>query len=65
MKKTIFAWSVEELRAQFPQINFPEYQREPNLWSLLDKRRLIDSMVSGLILHLCIFMNMMTDRWTV
>ena len=45
MKKTISSWSVEELRDQFPQINFPEYQREPNLWSLLDKRRLIDSMV--------------------
>ena len=45
MKKTIFTWSVKELRDQFPQINFPEYQREPNLWSLLDKRRLIDSMV--------------------
>ena len=45
MKKTISSWSVEELRDQFPRINFPEYQREPNLWSLLDKRRLIDSMV--------------------
>ena len=45
MRKTIFTWSVEELKNQFPQINFPEYQREPNLWTLLDKRRLIDSMV--------------------
>ena len=45
MKKTISTWSVEDLREKFPQINFPEYQREPNLWSLLDKRRLIDSMV--------------------
>ena len=45
MKKTISTWSVEELSGQFPQINFAEYQREPNLWSLLDKRRLIDSMV--------------------
>ena len=45
MKKTISTWSVEELRDRFQQINFPEYQREPNLWSLLDKRRLIDSMI--------------------
>ena len=45
MKKIISTWSVEELSGQFPQINFAEYQREPNLWSLLDKRRLIDSMV--------------------
>ena len=45
MKKDISTWSVAELRDQFSQVNFPEYQREPNLWSLLDKRRLIDSMV--------------------
>ena len=45
MKKAISTWSVAKLRDQFSQINFPEYQREPNLWSLLDKQRLIDSIV--------------------
>ena len=28
-----------------PSIDFPEYQREPNLWSLVEKQRLIDSVV--------------------
>ena len=45
MEKTIERWSVEHLRSIYPQIDFPEYQREPNLWSLTEKQRLIDSMV--------------------
>ena len=45
MKKAISTWSVAGLRDHFSQIHFPEYQREPNLWSLLDKQRLIDSII--------------------
>ena len=45
MKKSIETWSVDDLWKSFPQIDFPEYQREPNLWSLTEKQRLIDSMV--------------------
>lgn len=45
MEKTNERWSVEYLRSIYPQIDFPEYQREPNLWSLTEKQRLIDSMV--------------------
>ena len=45
MEKSIETWSVEDLRKFYPQIEFPEYQREPNLWSLTEKQRLIDSMV--------------------
>ena len=45
MEKTAVTWSVEDLRKSFPSIDFPEYQREPNLWSLTAKQRLIDSMV--------------------
>ena len=45
MEKTISLWTVRDLWARFHDINFPEYQREPNLWSLADKRRLIDSIV--------------------
>ena len=45
MKKKVESWSVQCLRAQFRQIDFPEYQREPNLWSLVEKQRLIDSMI--------------------
>ena len=45
MKKSIENWSVEDLRKRFPEMDFPEYQREPNLWSLTEKQRLIDSMM--------------------
>ena len=45
MKKKIEIWTVQELKETFDQISFPEYQREPNLWSLAAKQRLIDSMI--------------------
>ncbi len=45
MHKIICPWSVKTLSQQFQQIEFPDYQREPNIWSLAEKRRLIDSMI--------------------
>lgn len=45
MKKKIEIWTVEELKETFDHIAFPEYQREPNLWTLAAKQRLIDSMI--------------------
>ena len=45
MHKIIFQWSVKTLSEQFQQIEFPDYQREPNIWALSEKRRLIDSMI--------------------
>ena len=45
MKKHAEPWSVKKLLKQFNQINFPEYQREPNLWARAEKQRLIDSMI--------------------
>ena len=45
LEKRVDKWSVEDLKRFYPQIDFPEYQREPNLWSLTEKQRLIDSMV--------------------
>ena len=45
MKKQIDTWTVEKLQENYPQIDFPEYQRESNLWSLTEKQRLVDSIV--------------------
>ena len=45
MKKVVNTWTVEELKNCFSRILFPEYQREPNLWSLFEKQRLIDSIM--------------------
>lgn len=36
---------VDELRGVFYDIEFPEYQREPDVWSRDQKQRLIDSML--------------------
>ncbi len=35
---------IRELRQQYVDIEFPEYQREPNVWKREQKQRLIDSM---------------------
>lgn len=45
MDKRTELWKVKKLLATFPAISFPEYQREPTVWSLDAKQRLIDSMM--------------------
>lgn len=45
MNKKTELWSLEKLSEQFLRIEFPEYQREPNLWARIEKQRLIDSVV--------------------
>ncbi|MCY3922640.1 MAG: DUF262 domain-containing protein [Chloroflexi bacterium] len=37
--------SIEELRGMFVDIEFPEYQREPDIWSRDQKQRLLDSIL--------------------
>lgn len=44
MDKDTRLWSVEDLASHFNSINFPEYQREPTVWGLDAKQRLIDSI---------------------
>ncbi len=45
MLKKTEAWSVRHLEELHPTIEFPEYQREPNVWSRAAKQRLIDSIL--------------------
>jgi len=45
MIKDTRLWTIDELRRHFASINFPEYQREPNVWSRKAKQKLIDSIV--------------------
>lgn len=45
MKRTVTEWKAEELYELRSSISFPEYQRQPNLWSDEKKGRLIDSML--------------------
>ena len=44
MKKKIIRQSIADLYKKYLQINFPEYQREPNVWSRKAKQMLIDSI---------------------
>ena len=46
MKKTTTSWTISELSNQeFVHIDFPEYQREPNVWDRDAKQKLIDSIL--------------------
>ena len=38
-------WTIEKLRNNIDNIEFPEFQREPTVWDLEKKQRLIDSIL--------------------
>lgn len=44
MEKQVIFWTLRDLRRNYTQMSFPEYQREPNIWSKSAKQRLIDSI---------------------
>ena len=45
MQRESTTLSIEELRRMFVDIEFPEYQREPDIWSRDQKQRLLDSIL--------------------
>ncbi len=45
MKKKTESWDIRDLQKRFVSINFPEYQREPNIWARIAKQRLVDSIL--------------------
>ena len=38
-------WTIRDLKRRFGAIKFPDYQREPNIWSRRAKQLLIDSVL--------------------
>jgi hypothetical protein len=48
MKRTVQDWSIEKLLKERARISFPEYQRQPNLWSVEKKSLLIDSILQDI-----------------
>ena len=44
MRKSTKPWNIASLRERINLINFPEYQREPNVWGRDAKQRLVDSI---------------------
>jgi len=47
MKKQRGRWTISRLLKEYRKLNFPEYQREPSVWGLSKKQRLIDSILRG------------------
>ena len=48
MKRNVKDWTVKQICENRNNITFPDYQREPHLWSDRDKIDLIDSIKRGL-----------------
>ena len=40
-------WTIKKLTENINKIEFPEFQREPTVWNLDKKQRLIDSILRG------------------
>ncbi len=58
MKKESGDWTIRKLLKDYRKINFPEYQREPSVWGLPKKQRLIDSILRGFdIANIYFFVN--------
>ena len=47
MKKENLKWTIQDLQKKIDIIEFPEYQREPSVWDLTNKQKLIDSILRG------------------
>jgi len=45
MRRNIAEWRIEDIHKKREIISFPDYQREPKLWSPKDKELLIDSIL--------------------
>ena len=45
MKRRVEDWTVERLYKERARLSFPEYQRQPNLWSVEKNSLLIDSIL--------------------
>lgn len=48
MDKKNERWTIQNLIEMKGKISYPEYQREPNVWGLEKKQRLIDSILRGI-----------------
>jgi hypothetical protein len=55
VKKTLESWTISRLIGEIDRIEFPEFQREPTVWGLEKKKRLIDSILRGIDISLIYF----------
>lgn len=55
MEKKYESWRISDLVRRIDEIEFPEFQREPTVWSLEKKKRLIDSILRDFDISLIYF----------
>jgi hypothetical protein len=48
MKRRVENWTVEKVQKSRGKLTFPEYQRQPNLWSVEKRQLLIDSILQDI-----------------
>ena len=65
MKRRVQNWTIEKLHKQRTQISFPEYQRQPNLWSTDKKALLIDSILQNIDIPKLYFSRNSIDSYEV
>lgn len=61
MKRRVESWPIEKLYKMRAKISFPEYQRQPNLWTTEKKSLLIDSILRDIDIPKLYF-NQTKDR---
>ncbi len=63
MKVVIEKWTISKLLSNVGMIDYPEFQREPTVWNLDKKQRLIDSILRGFNISLIYFFRNAKDRY--
>lgn len=61
MKRRVESWPIEKIYKMRAKISFPEYQRQPNLWTTEKKSLLIDSILGDIDIPKLYF-NQTKDR---
>jgi len=63
MKREVTTFPIGVLQHEFPRIEFPEYQREPTVWNLEQKQRLIDSILRSFDIAAIYLYERPDDGW--
>ena len=63
MKKKTSLWTISELMDRVNRIEFPEYQREPTIWTRAAKQRLVDSIVRDFDISAIYLYSDRKDSW--
>ena len=63
MQKNSWLWEISDLRARISQIDFPEYQREPTIWTRVAKQLLVDSIMREFDISAIYLYRLDKDQW--